>query len=255
MADYYAPGSLSIAFYDVMSAVCHRHLDGDVAFYAGLAGPPPRAILEAGVGTGRVAWALAGLGYEVTGFDRSPDMLAAAEHNRPAELAARLAVGDLTSFDFGRRFDLVIAPFYVFNHLHTDDARRTALARLNAHRAEGACIVLHLAGAAVLAADIPEAALTAQRTTVRFDEHDALLQVRIIGREVDRDRQICAQRVEYALLHADGRVLRTSVETLSYAWMTDGQLAALLDATGLRLLDRRSGFSDAEGVEDILVLG
>jgi len=255
MIDYYAPGSLSIGFYDVMSAVCHRHLDGDVAFYAALAGSPPRAILEAGVGTGRVAWALAERGYEVTGFDRSPDMLDAAERNRPPGLAAWLAVGELTAFDFGRRFDLVIAPFYVFNHLHSDAERRAALARLNAHRADGARIVLHLAGAAVLSADIPEATLAEQRTTVRFDEHDAMLQVRIAGREVDHDRQVCAQHVEYALLHADGRVLHRSVETLRYAWMTDGQLTALLDGAGLRLLDRRSGFADAAGVEDILVLG
>lgn len=255
MIDYYAPGSLSIAFYDVMSAVCHRHLDGDAAFYAALAGPPPRTILEAGVGTGRVAWALAERGYEVTGFDRSPDMLAAAERNRPSGLAARLTVGDLTTFDFGRRFDLVIAPFYVFNHLHGDAERRAALARLNAHRAEGARIVLHLADAAVLSADIPVEALAEQRTTVRFDDHDATLQVRITGREVDRQGQVCAQHVEYALRHADGRVLHASVETLRYAWMTDGQLAALLDEAGLRLLDRRGSFAGTAGVEDILVLG
>lgn len=255
MGDYYAPGSFSIAFYDAMSAACAAHLDGDVAFYAGLAGPPPRTILEAGVGTGRVAWALAGMGYEVTGFDRSPDMLAVAERNRPPGLAARLVEADLTGFGFGRRFDLVIAPFYVFNHLQTDDARRAALARLAAHRAEGGRVVLHLAGAAVLAADVPEAALAVQKTTIRFDGQGAQLQVRVVGRRVDRGRQVCDQHVEYALLDADGRVLRTSVETLSYAWMTEPQLTDLLGAAGLRLLDRRRGFSDADGAEDILVLG
>ncbi|GAA2808498.1 class I SAM-dependent methyltransferase [Crossiella cryophila] len=40
--------------------------------------PPPARILEAGCGSGALAAALIGLGYRVTGVDRSPDVVAAA---------------------------------------------------------------------------------------------------------------------------------------------------------------------------------
>src|SRR5450432_3939245 len=102
---YYAERGLSAAFYDTVTAADAR-LDGDLAIYAGLA-PPEGAILELGVGTGRLAFALAAQGFSVNGVDIAPAMLAQASARRgelDPEIARRLELkrGDMTSLDLKR---------------------------------------------------------------------------------------------------------------------------------------------------------
>jgi SAM-dependent methyltransferase len=65
----------------------------------------PRAVLDAGCGTGRVAIELHRRGVEVVGVDVSASMLATAR-----ELAPELAwvEQDLTALDLDRRFDVVV---------------------------------------------------------------------------------------------------------------------------------------------------
>ncbi|WP_156927058.1 class I SAM-dependent methyltransferase [Azospirillum halopraeferens] len=252
MSDYYAHGSFSLAFYDLLTALSAVHLAGDVDFYAALAGPPPRTVLEIGAGTGRVANTLAARGYDVVGLDRAAGMLAAATRSGGG---ARFVCADMTRFALTRRFDLVIAPFYTFSHLDSDRARRLALGCLREHLAEGGRIALHLVRAEVLDTDIPAEQLAAQQIIVRLDGAGLTLRVRIVDRIVDRLRQVCDQRVEYAVSDAAGAVIGHSVETLRYGWMSEGERDRLLGTAGLRLLERRSAFGPEPGGEDILVLG
>src|SRR5947209_20538458 len=77
---YYAPGSMSAAFYDVVTAA-DAPLAGDVEAYAGLAAAGA-SVLELGAGSGRVTAALAMRGFEVTGVDIARAMLAQAQARR-----------------------------------------------------------------------------------------------------------------------------------------------------------------------------
>ncbi len=70
-----------------------------------VAGGAPASVLDAGCGTGRVAIELARRGIEVVGVDRDASMLAEARRRAP-ELA--WFEGDLTGFDLGRRFAVVV---------------------------------------------------------------------------------------------------------------------------------------------------
>jgi SAM-dependent methyltransferase len=65
----------------------------------------PRAVLDAGCGTGRVARELARRGMDVTGVDLDAEMLATARRKAPY-LDWRLA--DLATVDPGRTFDVVL---------------------------------------------------------------------------------------------------------------------------------------------------
>jgi SAM-dependent methyltransferase len=65
----------------------------------------PRTVLDAGCGTGRVAIELARHGIEVVGVDVNPSMIETARRRAP-ELDLR--VGDLTTLDLGRTFDVVV---------------------------------------------------------------------------------------------------------------------------------------------------
>ncbi len=79
---YYAEKGLSTAFYDVVTAADSR-LEGDIAVYGKLA-PAGGSVLELGCGTGRIAFALAGRGFSVTGVEIAPSMLAQAQAKRAA---------------------------------------------------------------------------------------------------------------------------------------------------------------------------
>lgn len=116
----------------------------DVELYADLAAKHARggAVLELGVGTGRVAIAIAERGVGVVGVDRMPEMLARAAE-RIAKLPAKtrerieLVRGDIRAVRLGRRFPLVISPFNVFMHLYERRDVERALETVHAHLAPG----------------------------------------------------------------------------------------------------------------------
>ena len=61
-----------------------QYLHGEADLVASLVGDPPRRILDAGCGTGRVAVELAGRGYDVLGIEVDPAMLDTARAKSPA---------------------------------------------------------------------------------------------------------------------------------------------------------------------------
>ena len=122
----------------------------DMGFWramAAAAGDGP--LLEIGCGTGRVLLDLARAGHEVTGLDLSATMIERARAKLQAEAPAvrervRLAVGDMTSFDLGRRFAALVSPFGGFHHLTTVEQQLACLACCRAHLRPSGTLVLDL---------------------------------------------------------------------------------------------------------------
>lgn len=110
----------------------------DVRFYAELARELGGPVLELGVGTGRVALAVARAGVEIVGVEPVPEMLAHAREKaealpRAARALLTLKRGDARRLRLGRRFALVTAPFNVFMHLYTRADLERALGVARAH--------------------------------------------------------------------------------------------------------------------------
>ena len=84
-------------------------VDAAVARYR----PDAASLLELGCGTGSILARLE-TGAQLTGLDRSPEMLAIAAAKVPG---AELVEGDMAGFDLGRRFDVVACVFDSINHL------------------------------------------------------------------------------------------------------------------------------------------
>lgn len=144
---YYTEKGASTAFYDVVTAA-DRSLDGDVDLYAGLA-PAGGTILELGAGTGRVALGLAERGFTVTGLDIAPAMLALAKEKRaklPAGVAQRVKFvrADMTTFDLGRTFDIVICTFYALAHVPVGAAWEKVFKATAKHLVPGGVAAFHL---------------------------------------------------------------------------------------------------------------
>jgi SAM-dependent methyltransferase len=119
----------------------------DISFYRNAAREFGDPVLELGCGTGRVTIALALAGYRVTGLDVSERMLERCKDKRavlPAEARERvhLVRGDMTRFDLGERFRLVIVPFRPFQHLLEVRQQLDCLASVRKHLAPGGRLVL-----------------------------------------------------------------------------------------------------------------
>lgn len=111
-------------------------IHGEAAFVAGLL-PPPARVLDAGCGTGRVAVRLAELGYDVVGVDVDASMLEVARAEAP-RLDWRL--GDLSTFDLGAAFDVVLVAGNTIPLLEPGTLL-DASERLAAHLSPGGVIV------------------------------------------------------------------------------------------------------------------
>lgn len=212
--DYYQPGSLSAAFYDLVTAADTR-LAGDVEIYAALA-PPGGSVLELGAGSGRLTAALAERGFNVTGVDIAPAMLAQARARQaavPADVAARMALleGDMTALDLGRTFDLVLCPFFTLAHVAPPAAWTATFATAARHLEPGGRAAFHLPLREIMALPGPDPARAVLDLPLPTGGRLTLY----VPQRTFRDERM-DQVVEYVERDADGNPVRRSAERLIY---------------------------------------
>lgn len=118
MSDRRAPEA---PYYDLNPQAPH-----DVPFYAARIAGREAAVLELGCGTGRVLVPLAASCGYIHGLDQSDGFLDRCRQKLTAAgiptTRAQVQRGDITDFNLGRTFDLIIAPFRVFQAFETDEA-------------------------------------------------------------------------------------------------------------------------------------
>jgi SAM-dependent methyltransferase len=127
-------------FYDLLE------FPDDLPFYEQRLPGPDATVLELGCGTGRVLVPLAECCGLIHGIDTSEAMLEICrEKIREANLPpdrARVEVGDASAFDLGRTFDLIIAPYRVFQALETDEQADGLMRSVARHLAPGGSCIL-----------------------------------------------------------------------------------------------------------------
>jgi SAM-dependent methyltransferase len=99
--------------------------------------PSATSLLELGCGTGALLAGLTGP-LEITGIDRSPEMLAIAAGRLPS---ARLVRADMTAFSLAARYDVVICMFDTLNHLPTFPAWKSLFERVDEHLTENGLFI------------------------------------------------------------------------------------------------------------------
>jgi len=214
------------------------------------------AVLDLGCGTGQHAIRLAQHGYEVTGVDRSPQMLRIARVKAEQSLdelspQPSFVEGDITSVRLGGTpFDAALMMFAVLGYQVTNEAVRAALRTVRAHLRPGALFVCDVwYGPAVLSVRPSE------RTKV-VDAPGGQV-IRSVRTQLDS----FAHRadVDYRVWRLkDKQVVAESHETHAMRFFFPQELALLFEAAGLSLLELRAFDSDAPPTEstwNVLAVG
>lgn len=218
---YYAPGALSVAFYDTITDADAR-LRGDGDIYAGLV-PAGGSVLELGAGSGRLTADLAGRGLTVVGVDIAPAMLARAEariSGLPADVQARIALrrGDMTALDLKRTFDLVMCPFFTLAHVPAGAAWKNTFATAARHLGQGGLAAFHLPRLEIMRMPGPADPSLPVMDQPLPDGRRLMLFVRERSFKPGINR--LDQVIEYALTDTAGRIVERSPERLTY-YVTD----------------------------------
>lgn len=131
-------------FYDIE----HDALIEDLLMYESLARRCGSPVLELGCGTGRLALHLARAGFEVTGLDISPTMLALAQKKLARaglrQQQVHLLQADLRDFALGQPFTLATLAINTFMHFCTIADQVRVLTNVRRHLEPGGWLVIDL---------------------------------------------------------------------------------------------------------------
>ncbi|HKP24667.1 MAG TPA: class I SAM-dependent methyltransferase [Dongiaceae bacterium] len=242
--DFYR-GGIAVRTYDLF--VTTAATAGDTQFYCECARRFGGDVLELGVGTARVAIALAEAGYKVTGLDLSPAMLDLARQKVAGlAIAQRLAFvqGDMSAFDLGRTFSLILVPFRAFQHLLEPDAQRRALDCMRRHLAPGGHLVIDLFDPR-LEFCLPEAPPLEGPREVRDPATGQRIRRTIVARDNDPLRQLVSERLRLELLDDEGAVAATEETSWALRWTLRQEMAWLLELCGFEPVEQWSDFHGA----------
>ncbi|MFI0446276.1 class I SAM-dependent methyltransferase [Actinomadura sp. 6N118] len=203
---------------DVLLSWCAEH-----------SGTPAGTALELAAGPAEHARELARRGIRATALDLNPAMCAyAAEQAKLAGLEVEVVQADMTAFDLGRRFGLVITMLDSTSHLMTLDAFTAHLDRAAAHLADGGLYVVEMSHPKDRLTDEPSVgtAWTVDRdgvhATVRWGEPSDRL---------DPVTQIADDHVTMTIAEGD-RAPRVIRDVVPYRFWTATELTAAIRLSG-----------------------
>ncbi len=188
---------------------------------------PPARVLDLACAYGRHALALANLGYEVTGFDLSFDLLAEAElRAQGAGATVRLMEGDMRKLPFVHEFDVVVNLFTSFGFFDDERDSRRVMEGIHAALDEGGRLLLDVINRDAILRDFqPRMWREADDGYVLSESTYDPARSRLIGRQLH--------------VSTKGRVDESSFTLRLYAMH---ELRALIEAAGFEVQAVYGGF-------------
>jgi SAM-dependent methyltransferase len=233
--DGFDPGTYGRSFADVYDEWYPEVADTRAACGSLVARCGGGAVLELGVGTGRLALALADAGCSVSGLDASPEMLAVLERKDPGgRVRTHLGdVGDPSAWP-EEPFDLVLAANNLLSNLVGADEQRSCVERSAAHLRPG--------GHLVVEQFIPAGVDTRSRTlSLRSVEPTAVTLIATDARPAESGPVPSVVTGAHVELR-DGEAPR--VRTWRITPVSVADLDRWAEQAGLVLVDRHGGWSD-----------
>ncbi|MFH1805858.1 MAG: class I SAM-dependent methyltransferase [Pseudomonadota bacterium] len=241
---FYPAGGLNVASYDLRADLDRRLFEDPVPFYGEQARQSGGPVLELGCGTGRIAGAIADTGIAVEGLDLSEPMLARARRKYPDLVWHQ---GDMSDFDLGRKFALVIIPFRGFQELTSVAQQRACLARAFDHLRPGGRLVMDLIDPD-LRYCLPEGDLETVKLplfpmppTAGAPEH--FLRITAMERYNDPLTQRFDEHWRFEEVTRMGKVIRCEDCWHRMRWVHRAEMALMLELAGFVSLKEQSSFA------------
>jgi len=207
---------------------------------------PDRVALEYGVGSGRLAIPLARRGRSIVGIDSSEVMLARLNERLDREnssIRERIVIkhGDARLLSLGSTFQLVYAPFMMFNYLMTlqDQVDFLRMARL--HLADDGLLVLEAMTAATLPELFLNDGLSRKVLHVNNDVNERTFEMSRVVR-YDFSTQLVEQDRHFRF-YSDGRLIEEECVTWRNRFCSLSELRILLQVSGLEVLNEYGSHS------------
>lgn len=202
-------------------------------------------IVDIGCGTGRHAALLAQKDFEVTGVDRSDEMLRRGrKRSEEKNLQNKLTFyqGDARNFELGSSFDAALMMFNVLGYMVTNDDLMASLRSVRRHLSEDGLFIFDIWYGPALVSDPPGE----RRQEFRVGEAKV---VRVASGEVHAHEQRCD--ISISLHQLDGeRIVRTAEEFHQVRYFFPLEIDLALRAADFRLLAIRR-FPDIDKGPDL----
>jgi SAM-dependent methyltransferase len=189
-------------------------------------GPTSSSLLELGCGTGAVLYGLSAVG-SLVGMDISPDMLDIARARLPD---VQFIQGDISSFDLGCSFDVIVCTYDVLNHLADFNRWISCFACACKHLTEGGLFIFDVNTVGQLNRVACE-----QPQVYEFDGNTAIINVSAEERSIyEWDVRVFEHVADnqYRLYHGQIRELAVEIRQILEAMSSDFELLDLSDSAG-----------------------
>jgi ubiquinone/menaquinone biosynthesis C-methylase UbiE len=208
----------------------------EAGFYSEMASSYGKKVFELGVGTAALAIPLVLDGYEVTGIDNSPDMLAVAhrklgKYDQNVQERLKLVNADMRDFDLAERsYDFAFIAFNTFLHILTHDEQLSCLHSVSRHlRSRGGFVI-----------DIFQFDPRRPEGVLRFDNaaRDPVSGAEVIKyfeQSMDYAKQLIKIRNVYSVTQAGNTRITTTEYNLRIILL--GELKLLLDKAGFDVVN------------------
>jgi SAM-dependent methyltransferase len=219
----------------------------DVPFYQQRIPSPQARVLELGCGTGRVLVPLAEKCRRILGVDVSEAMLALCRRKlaerRLLSSSAEVRQGDITDIELGEEFDLIIAPFRVFQTLETDREVSGYFTAVRDHLSSG--------GTAILTASRPSRDAERMRREWVADHEGFRWEVPFEGGRVtlhdrrprmDREKLVVYPELVYRRYEED-RLVDEAVLKITMRYYYPEELLRLIADQGFLIVNRWGGYA------------
>jgi ubiquinone/menaquinone biosynthesis C-methylase UbiE len=209
----------------------------DEPFFKEMAKRYGSPVLELASGTGRVSLMLAEAGHEIVGIDISPEMLEIAQEKiqkLPATVQSRVTLhrGDITDFNLGQKFSMIIIPS-AFKFLLTTDDQLACLKCTRDHLQEDGVFILDLYPGRIFEEDGVYTTYPA--------EIDGAMVTKSYKSYNDLDTQLRRTEVVVEITHPRGDVERIETESMT-ALITTQEGDRLLRLAGFQVVEEYGGW-------------